>query len=77
MSIYEEKLSRENAALRRLVQNLGFDVDKVIEQLSDDTNATCKYLSLSGLRVVRDFTGSTFSPSGVSEANKWLDSLQG
>lgn len=73
---YEEALRRENAALRQMIRSLGFDADKVVEQLTDDTNHVCKNLSLGGLRVVRDFTGSTFTPAGVSAANKWLDSLQ-
>lgn len=72
----EERFSCENAALRQFVQVLGFDADKVIEQLSDNTDATCKNLSLCGLKVVRDFSDSSFSPAGINAANKWLDELQ-
>lgn len=71
-----EKLRAENSALRRFLQSLGFDADKVIEQLSDDANATCKNLSLGCLRVVHDFANSSFSPAGESAANKWLNSLR-
>lgn len=35
-----------------------------------------KRLSLDGLKVVRDFTETSFTPAGVIEANKLLDSIQ-
>jgi len=65
----------ENKVLREFIENLGFSADKVIEQMVDSTNMTCKRLSLSALRVERNFTDSAFSPAGVVESNKWLDGL--
>lgn len=63
-------------ALRQFVLTLGFDPDKVVEQMTGNQFDTCKQLSLRGLRVVRDFSDTTFTPAGVNEANKWLDRLQ-
>lgn len=68
--------SKSEMVLRDFVGALGFDAEKVIEQLTSDQFDTCKRLSLGGLRVVRDFSETTFSPVGVNEANKWLDRLQ-
>lgn len=70
------KFEKENAALSEFVGKLGFDVAKVVEQMSDSTNVVCKNLSLHALRVERDFTDTMFSAAGVDAANQWLDSLR-
>lgn len=76
MKTYEELLSTQNSALRKFIELIGFDPEKVAVELSGDAdNLTCKYLALQGVRMQRDFSKATLSEAGVSASNKWLDTL--
>jgi hypothetical protein len=76
MPIKEQQMHSAEGALRQFVAAIGFDADKIVDLLTDPANGTCKRLSLGGLKVMRDFTETSFTPAGVIEANKLLDSIQ-
>lgn len=76
MKNHEELLSTQNTALRKFIELIGFDPEKVADELSDDAdNLTCKYLALEAVHTHRDFSKSSLSEAGVLASNKWLDTL--
>jgi hypothetical protein len=69
-------LKTENSALRQFVQTLGFDPNKVIEQMGNPDNYVCKTIALSALRIKPDFSQSTLTEVGRHAASEWLESLK-
>jgi FPC/CPF motif-containing protein YcgG len=60
------------------IRRLGFDPNKVVDQLRDDGRMeTTMHKSevLRALHVERDFTRARLSEYGVAWAKEWLDSL--
>ena len=69
-------MNRDMSALRDFVDQLGFNSQKIIDEMNNGSFDTCKRIALWHLKMVRDFSNTTFTESGVSMANKWLDSIQ-
>lgn len=60
--------------LRKFLQHLGFDPEKISE-LDMRELEICNHLAINSLQISRDYSQSGFSEQGIAASNKYLDSL--
>jgi hypothetical protein len=73
--VERERLREQKRALADFVRAVGFDPDRVADELSRNESNMCKSHALLALSVQRDFSNAMLSPAGVEASNNWLDSM--